>query len=253
MFGFDEQIVHLGDGGTIFVALLVALMLGVRHAMDPDHLTALSTLVLSDDERGARRAGQLGCAWGAGHFVTLIVLGLPVVLFRRALPEPAQRAAEALIGLVIVILAVRLLLRWRRGCLHAHAHTHEHGVTHAHPHVHVKPVHPRDHERESHAHAHQEALGRTPWAAFGIGLLHGAGGSAGVGIVLVAGIGADVLATLALLLFALGAAISMTLVSAACGRMLVSSAVERRLNTLNPIFATASLAFGCWYAIGAFG
>lgn len=253
MLGLDDQIVRLGDGGTIFVALLVALMLGLRHATDPDHLTALSTLVLSDEERGGRRAGRLGFAWGAGHFVTLVALGLPVVLFRRALPEQAQRAAEALIGLVIVALALRLLLRWQRGCLHAHPHTHEHGVRHAHPHVHVKRAHAHEHEHEPHGHTHPEVLGRTPWAAFGIGLLHGAGGSAGIGIVLLAGIGPHVLATIALLLFAAGTALSMTLVSAAWGRMLVSPAVERRLTAINPIFGMASLAFGCWYAVGALG
>ena len=251
MFGIDEQLVDLGGGGSLVIALLVAFLLGLRHATDPDHLTALSTLVLGDERRAARAAGRLGLAWGAGHAATVVALGLPVVLFSDALPAWAQRIAEGLIAVVIVALAVRLLVRWRRGYFHAHPH--EHGdVRHAHPHVHEhghdRP-HPHVHE---HHHAHAEALGRSPAAAFGIGLIHGAGGSAGVGILLVAGISADVEAVAALLLFAAGSAASMALVSAGWGRLLVTGAVERRLVALAPVFGTASLAFGAWYGLGAF-
>jgi cytochrome c biogenesis protein CcdA len=246
VFGLDDWLAELGaDGGSLVIALVVALLLGLRHATDPDHLTALSTLVLADDERGTRRAGRLGLAWGAGHAVTLVALGLPVVLFNDVLPEWAQRGAEGLIGIVIVVLALRLLLRWREGYFHAHPHEHPSGVRHAHPHVHAGSG--------GHDHAHEEAVGRSPRAAFGIGLLHGAGGSAGVGILLIAGIGGDVQATVALLLFAAGTALSMALVSAAWGRLLVSSAVERRLALLAPAFGSASLAFGCWYGAGALG
>jgi len=247
VFGLDESLAGIGEGGTLVIALVVALLLGLRHATDPDHLTALSTLVLADDERGARRAARLGLAWGAGHAVTLVALGLPVVLFNDALPDWAHRAAEALIGAVIVLLALRLLRRWRRGCFHAHPHEHDSGVRHAHPHVHE---HAGTHVHE---HRHEEAVGRSPRAAFGIGLVHGAGGSAGVGILLIAGIEANAEAAVALALFATGTAISMALVSAGWGRLLVSGAVERRLAVLAPAFGTASLAFGCWYGAGALG
>jgi ABC-type nickel/cobalt efflux system permease component RcnA len=251
MFGLDDWLAQLGaDDGSLVIALVVAVLLGLRHATDPDHLTALSTLVLADDERGSRKAARLGLAWGAGHAVTLILLGLPVVLFNDALPDAARRAAEGLIGLVIVVLAIRLLLRWRRGSFHAHPHEHETGVRHAHPHVHEHADHAHAH---AHHHAHEEAVGRSPRAAFGIGLVHGAGGSAGVGIILIAGIDGHVEATAALLLFAAGTALSMALVSAAWGRLLISSAVERRLALLAPAFGTASLAFGCWYGAGALG
>ncbi|MDX6555573.1 MAG: hypothetical protein QOD86_1768, partial [Miltoncostaeaceae bacterium] len=75
-------------------ACSVALLLGVRHATDPDHLTALSTLVLGEGESAVRRAGRLGLVWGAGHAVTITLLGLPVVLLDEALPGWAQRGAE---------------------------------------------------------------------------------------------------------------------------------------------------------------
>jgi len=254
MFGLDEWLAGVGgDGGTLLIALVVAALLGLRHATDPDHLTALSTLVLTDNERGARRAGRLGLAWGAGHAVTLIVLGTPVVLFNQALPDTAQRLAEGLIGVIIVALAVRLLLRWRRGYFHAHPHDHGPDVRHAHPHVHEHADSSRHADAHAHAHPHREAVGRSPRAAFGIGLLHGAGGSAGVGILLIAGIDADLEAAAALLLFAAGTAVSMAIVSAGWGRLLVTNALDERLAVLAPVFGTASLAFGCWYGFGAFG
>jgi ABC-type nickel/cobalt efflux system permease component RcnA len=251
----DARISELGSGsGSLVIASVVALLLGCRHATDPDHLTALSALVLSDDERGIRRAGRLGLAWGSGHAVTLVVLGLPVVLFNHVLPEWAQRTAEGLIGMVVAILALRLLVRWRRGYFHAHPH--EHGAEGPHVHVHVHEHDDAAHEHaaaRAHDHPHAEAVGRSPRMAFGVGLLHGAGGSAGVGILLIAGIDSDAEATLALVLFAAGTAISMALVSAGWGRLLLSGVVERRLAVLVPCFGTAGLAFGCWYGLGAVG
>jgi len=252
VFGIDEHLTELGGGsGSLLVALAVALLLGLRHATDPDHLTALSTLVLSEDERGVRRAGRLGLAWGAGHALTLVALGLPVLLLGRALPDWAQRGAELVIAAVIVALAVRLLLRWRRGYFHAHPHEHAGGIRHSHPHAHEHAAsHAHVHPHE-HAHPHAEAVGRSPREAFGIGVVHGAGGSAGVGILLVAGMDGDLQAAAALLLFAAGTAVSMALVSAGWGRLLVSHAVERRLSRLAPAFGTLSLLFGCWYGATA--
>ena len=244
----DEHLTDLGGGsGSLLVALAVAVLLGLRHATDPDHLTALSTLVFADGERGARRAGRLGLAWGAGHALTLIALGLPVLLIDEALPGWAQRGAELLIALVIVALAVRLLVRWRRGYFHVHPHEHPGGVRHAHPHVHE---HQHGHAH-AHDHRHEEAVGRSPRAAFGIGVVHGAGGSAGVGILLIAGMEGGAEPVAALVLFALGTALSMAIASAAWGRLLASGAVERRLSRVAPVFGAVSLAFGCWYGVVA--
>jgi hypothetical protein len=249
VLGLDDRIAHLGTAGSIALALAVAVLLGLRHATDPDHLTALSTLVLGGDERaGARRAGRLGLAWGLGHATTLVLVGLPVVLFHRLLPDAVQRGAEAAVGLIIVALAVRLLVRCKRGYLHAHPHTHG-AVRHAHPHVHERAAHHDVHEHEHHRHA--DTLGRTPAAAFGIGLVHGLGGSAGVGVLLIGAIPGHALAAASLVLFAAATGLSMALVSTAWGHALTRGAVARRLETLAPLFGAASLAFGVWYGAAA--
>ena len=228
------------------MAFLVALLLGLRHATDPDHLTAVSTLFLAEQREGPRRATLLGLAWGIGHAVTLFAFGLPVVVFQKYLPEPVQRAAEAAIGLVIAVLAARLLIRWRRGYFHIHPHTHD-GITHAHPHVHD---HSRGHSAE-HIHQHAEDLGRSPLAAFGIGMVHGVGGSAGVGMLLVGAVPSRANAVMALAIFAGATAVSMALLSTAFGYALASRAVKRRLSQLVPLLGAVSLLFGVWYSLAA--
>ena len=134
MHFLDDWILGLGGGG-LSLGLVVALLLGARHATDADHLTAVLTLILSDDRRGGRHAGVLGLFWVLGHATTLFLFGVPIVLFGAQLPEVVGRAAEFLVGVVTAFLAVRLLLRWHRGYFHAHSHKHG-AISHTHPHVH---------------------------------------------------------------------------------------------------------------------
>ena len=244
--GFDELIARLAGNGAL--GLVVAVLLGLRHATDPDHLTAVSTLVLSDDREGARRAGTLGLAWGMGHAATLFAFGLPVVLFRRYLPEAVQRGAEVIIGLVIAGLAVRLLVRWRRGYFHAHPHVHGE-VRHTHPHVHEERR--KAHPQRGHAHAHAEGLGRTPLAAFGIGLIHGTGGSALVGVLLVGAATTRAQGVLALLLFAGRRRPRWPWSPPASAMPLPADPSPAGSPALVPVLGVASLLFGLWYTLGA--
>ena len=248
MFGIDEAIADLSGRGGLAVALVVALLLGLRHATDPDHLTAVTTLMMSDDRRGGRRAASLGLAWGAGHALTLLAVGLPVVLFDHYLPDWLQRGLEMAIGIVIVGLAVRLLVRWQRGYLHAHAHTHA-GVRHAHPHVHEGER--RDPHPHAHQHRHGPELGRSPVTAFGIGLVHGAGGSAGVGVLLVAAVPGTAHAVAALTVLAAGTALSMATVSAGFGYALARGPLAGRFELAAPALGMLSLLFGVWYGLAA--
>ena len=245
MFGLDESIAELGHDGGLLLVLVVALLLGLRHATDHDHLTAVSTLVMSEDERGPRRAGLLGLAWGAGHAVTLFALGLPIVLFDAFIPGWLQSALEVAIGVVIVLLGVRLIMRWRRGYFHAHVHEHADGVVHAHPHVHEERPH------GAHRHRHAEALGRSPRASFGIGMVHGAGGSAGVGVLLVATVPGAAQALAALAVLAAGTAVSMFVVSSGFGYALSRGPLVARFERAAPVLGALSVAFGIWYGLAA--
>src|SRR6266550_7015929 len=115
MFGLDDRIAGLSNGTTLLVVVAVSVLLGLRHASDPDHLTAVTTMIASRRERATRHAARLGLAWGLGHATSLFLFGLPVVLYSAYLPEAVQSAAETSVGFLIVALAVLLLVRWRRG------------------------------------------------------------------------------------------------------------------------------------------
>jgi high-affinity nickel permease len=238
MFGLDGRLASLSDGTTLLVVAAVAVALGLRHASDPDHLAAVTMLVASGKERTARLAGRLGAAWGLGHASSLFAFGVPIVLYRAYLPEPVQAAAETTVGFVIVLLAAWLLVRWRRGLF---AETpHRHGPK-AHAHVHAR----------TRAHAH--ARTRTPVQAFGIGLVHGMGGSAGVGVLLLASIRSHGLAIAALAIFAFFTAVSMALLSTGFGLTLGTARVRSSFQRLAPVLGLASLGFGVWYALGVQG
>jgi ABC-type nickel/cobalt efflux system permease component RcnA len=245
MFGLDDWIAELAQGEGLALVLLVALLLGLRHASDPDHLAAVSALIASDPDEGTRRAGRLGLAWGAGHALTLAAFGLPIVMLQAYLPDTVQRAAEALVGLMIMFLAVRLLLRWRSG--HFHVHTHAHGgLEHRHLHPHRAHGHEHTHEPEA-------RLGRSPLGAFGIGMVHGTGGSAGVGILLIATIPSQAEAVAALIVLAAGTALSMASLSSGFGYVITRGPILRRMLAFAPAMGLVTLAFGGWYTLGALG
>src|SRR5436853_7223917 len=106
MLGLDSCHAGFSYGMTIAVVALDAIVLGLRHASDPDHLAAVTTLIAGTEERAARAAGRLGSAWGLGHATSLFLFGVPIVLFKAYLPEPVQRAAATSVGVVIIGLAV---------------------------------------------------------------------------------------------------------------------------------------------------
>lgn len=237
-----EGLMH-GQGSVVLV-LLVSLALGLRHATDPDHLAAVTTLIASEEERKQlRKASMMGLLWGLGHGTMLVLIGLPLVLLGRYLPEAVVRTAEVAIGLIIVFLATRLLVRWRRGLFHAHTHTH-HGETHRHLHSHA--------EGASHRHAHATPL-RSPLSSYGVGLVHGIGGSGGLTLLLLSTIPDKVEAAGALLLFATGTAVSMALLSTAFGLAIAGGPVARNFERVAPVLGILSAAFGVWYALGALG
>lgn len=216
----DSSLAALAKGAPVWAILAIALLLGLRHASDPDHLTAVSTLVATDARDAPRAAGRLGLAWGTGHALTLFAFGAPVVALHPYLPLALQHGAEALVGVVVVLLGIRLVRRW------------------------WPPRSRRGHAGHTHA-------CRSPRAAFALGLLHGFGGSAGVGVLILAAIPSRSVALGSLALLAGGTALSMTALSTGFGLTLAKFQRQLRMTYAAPLIGGASIAFGCWYALVA--
>src|SRR3954465_3685006 len=219
MFGLDDWIAHFSDGTTLVLVAVVAVVLGLRHAADPDHVAAVTTLIATGRDHAARSATRLGLAWGLGHATSLFAFGLPIVVFKAYLPARVQQGAETGVGVMIALLAVWLLFRWRRGLFHLHQ---DHGRTHAHG-------------------IHGRISTRSPLQAFAIGLVHGMGGSAGVGVLLLASIHDRGVAVVALGLFAICTALSMAALSTGWGMTLAASPMRASLGRFAPVLGCTSL------------
>jgi hypothetical protein len=229
----DAWLTGLFDGAPVVVALALALVSGLRHASDPDHLVAVTSLVVAD--RGdARAAARLGACWGIGHAATLLALGLPLIVFRADLPTWLESGAETAVGLVIVALALRVCWKWARGDYRADRHPHT-GGGHRHLRAGTGP------------HAHDAP--RTPLQAFGIGLLHGLAGTGAVVLLLIAAMPSQAEAAGALLVFAPMSVVSMAALTSGFAWLLTRPAIEPLYRVaLIPALGAFGLLFGLGYA-----
>jgi len=146
-------------------------VLGVRHALDPDHLVAVSTIV--SQQGGLRRSALVGSFWGLGHSSSLLLAGGALLALKLSIPPAVTAALEAVVALMLMLLggaAIRSALKGFR--LHAHRHTHD-GVEHVHVHAH--------HAGATHVHQH-EHVGDFRLRSFLVGIVHGLAGSAGLAL-----------------------------------------------------------------------
>jgi hypothetical protein len=211
----DQIVTRLFDGAPLPVALLLAALLGLRHATDPDHLMAVTSLVAADGA-GTRAAARLGAFWGIGHATTLLVAGLPLILLKSTVPDWVGSGAETLVGIVIAVLAARVLVRWWR----------------------------RDR-----VHTHEQHRLRTPRQALAIGALHGLAGTGAVVLLLIASIPGPAAACAALAAFAPLSAASMAICTSGFAWTLTRPAVQPFYNAfLLPLLGACGLVFGGVYA-----
>jgi ABC-type nickel/cobalt efflux system permease component RcnA len=229
----DEWLTGLIDGAPLVVALGIAFVLGLRHASDPDHLVAVTSLVAADGG-DTRRAAGLGAWWGLGHASVLLAIGIPLIVFKAELPASLESGAEKAIGVVILLLALRVIFKWIRGDFRASAHEHPDG--------HARRRHLR---RAGGEHGHV----RSPAQAVGIGALHGLAGTGAVVVLLIAALPTQLEAGLALAVFAPMSIASMAACTAAFAWVLTRPIVEPVYRTvLIPGLGLFGVMFGLWYA-----
>lgn len=227
---------HSG-GFPVWTTLALGFVLGMRHALDADHLAAVSTFV--SEERRPWRSSLIGVFWG-GHTLALLVFGVVIAAFRLAVSPCMSQVLEFLVGCMLVFLGANVLLRLAKGqTVHVHVHEHE-GVGHTHLHF---------HSREA-QHAHHHRMLRLGGRPFVVGVVHGLAGSAAVMLLVVGAIPSLLLAVCYILIFGLGSIGGMTVMSLLMSVPLVLAArrvvlLERVVRLTAGLF---SLGFGIFLA-----
>jgi ABC-type nickel/cobalt efflux system permease component RcnA len=184
--------------------LLFAFLLGMRHALEADHVAAVATLATR--VRSAREAAKVGGLWGLGHAGTIVLFGAILIALGASVPPGIAHALEVGVGVVLVLLGLDVLRRIRTRRLHVHAHEHDGGVRHVHVHAHE---HSTRHDHAAHGHAH--GLGRS---ALAVGSLHGLAGTAAIVLLSLETIPSRSAALAYLLIFAAGSIAGMSVFSA---------------------------------------
>jgi high-affinity nickel-transport protein len=259
--------VQQGSAGkmiTLLSIIALGFFLGMRHATDPDHVIAVTTIV--SRQRSIRHAALIGILWGLGHTITIFLVGSAIILFGVVIPPKLGLTMELSVGLMLILLGVLNLTGFTRWItetftpqspdapghphVHSHAHTHQHGdFVHAHPH---------HHEPEKHGHAEDATPVGWMDRIFGqlglyqavrplaVGLVHGLAGSAAVALLVLTTIRDPRWAIAYLLVFGVGTIAGMMLITAAIALPFKYS--QSRFARLNRGLAVASgiisIAFG---------
>lgn len=219
----------------IWATLALGFVMGLRHALDPDHVAAVSTFVTQ--ERSPIRSSLIGAFWGLGHTTALLVFGLALALGRLAISARLAQLLEFLVGCMLVALGAQVLYRVARG-QRVHVHTHEHdGTVHSHLHFHLTDA----------RHEHRHHVLRWGGKPFVVGVVHGLAGTAAVMLIVVGAIPSLMLAVGTLLVFgfgSIGGMVAMSLV------MSVSMAfAARRLLVLERVIRVAAGAFSLGFGV----
>lgn len=208
--------------------LAIGFFLGMRHATDPDHVIAVSTIV--SRERSITKAGLIGILWGCGHTLTIAIVGAAIIFFGVVIPPRAGLTMEFSVGLMLILLGVLNLTGSMKWLSEKFSPTHP-PVTgaHAHVHKHANRLHFHWHSHSSVENHHRDSLTpprwvRSPFERLGlfhalrpllVGIVHGLAGSAAVALLVLSTIRQPRWALFYLLIFGMGTIAGMMLITTA--------------------------------------
>src|SRR4051812_17620524 len=132
----------------MFGVLGLGFLLGMQHALEADHIAAVSSIAARRSD--VRDIVKHGLTWGLGHTVTLFVFAGAAILLGHAIPEHLMRTLETAVGIMLVALGAHVLWRLWRDRLHFHVHRHGDGTQHIHIHSHAGEI--VAHRHSAHAH-----------------------------------------------------------------------------------------------------
>ncbi|OLE51573.1 MAG: hypothetical protein AUG51_22605 [Acidobacteria bacterium 13_1_20CM_3_53_8] len=223
--------------------LAFGFVLGLKHAVEADHLAAVSTIV--SERKSILSSSLVGGLWGVGHTISLVLAGILIILFHIEIGERAALALEFCVGLMLVALGANALRKLARGG-HVHLHVHSHGGReHVHPHIH-------DGSPETDPHTHHGL--RLGARSLVVGMIHGLAGSATLMLLVLSTIHQPLVAFTYIIVFGIGSTGGMMLMSALVGLplYLTASRFNRANLTVRGLAGLFSLSFGLFmiYEIG---
>ncbi|MCH8338712.1 MAG: urease accessory protein, partial [Chloroflexi bacterium] len=180
--------------------LVVGFLLGVRHALDPDHIASVATI--SSGSRSLRDGLNQGAAWGVGHTLTLLLFGGSALLLGLVVPGDLALVLELTVGLMLILLGADVVRRIIRERIHVHRHDHADVASHLHVHSHA--------QSDRHEHSHPPLL---PLRALFVGLMHGLAGSAALILLTVVSAPSISAGIIYILVFGVGSILGMGLLS----------------------------------------
>ncbi len=218
--------------------LFFGFLLGLKHAVEADHIAAVSTIV--SERKSLWSSAIIGGIWGVGHTISLLVVGILVILLEFRVSERTESILEFFVGVMLLFLGINVIQKLFRGGK-LHLHKHEHGEhLHVHPHLH-DDEHATD---ESHTH-HGLSLAPRPLL---IGMVHGLAGSAGLMLLVLPTIESRSIGLLYIVIFGIGSIGGMMLMSMLVSLPLYLTALYfDRMNLLLRVFAGLfSICIGLW-------
>lgn len=229
----------------LFGILVIGFFIGIRHAMEADHLAAVASL--SQNGGGVRFMIRRGMAWGIGHGIALLIICGLLIAAGDSLSQIFEAWLELLVAIMIVALGINTLLKMLKQKIHFHIHQHD-GHAHLHAHSHSADRTTRlSHEKMPHEHKHAK---QGHWIALLIGLLHGAAGSGALLVLVVAATHSIFEALIYVFIFASGAVVGMALLSVVISMPI--SMAQLQAGRINKI-ALASIASFCFWTGGQLG
>ncbi len=204
-----------GLGGGGLGVLLLGLVIGMQHALEADHVAAISSIAAR--QTSVRRIVAHGAVWGLGHTVTLMGVAGGAVVFGLAVHENLAGWLEALVGLMLIGLGGHVVVALVRERIHFHRHGHVDGTAHFHAHSHKGEGAPHDPRRHDHGHPRGlpgGLLGGLPARTLLVGMMHGMAGSAALLVLTAATVDSAPLGLGYIFLFGIGSVLGMAALSA---------------------------------------
>jgi len=222
----------------MLAVLGLGFILGLRHALDADHIAAVGAMV--SERPGWRTALRTGLLWGLGHSAALLLAGLLVIGLHLVIPDTLARALEAAVALMVLLLGGTALARALRSRSDWHSHYHAHGRR-VHRHLHF---HDATNDHDPH---HIARIGLKPLL---VGTLHGLAGSAALTLLVLAQIASPATGLAYLVIFGIGSIGGMALLSVGIGLPFTATLARPRWNLALRVAAGATgVLFGIVYAL----